>query len=525
NVSADLRVQGDLSKPQINGSVAFEEGQLTVNYLKTSYKLNDEVEVKNSVISIDDLTLEDIDGNEAIANGTVDLNDIDNPNIQVSLSAKNFMALNTTSKDNAVYFGKAYATGDFDFRGPTNNMFIRIDAKTEKGTIFNLPLNSTETVSEKDFITFVSKDTTQVVKRRNNFDGLRMNFKLKVDPNSVANIYTVLGKLSGKGNAELDLNISSAGDFEMKGDYIIETGNFDFTAQEVINKRFDIRQGGTIRWTGNPANAQINLKAIYAVRASLRDLYTAANSDNSSSQRVPTEVEMGLSGLLLQPDIKLDIFFPANPAVKEELQAYFNDGNNLNKQALSLIIQRRFAPGSGGKENLAQQLGSVGTSTATELIFNQLNNLLSSMNLNFVDVNIRSFNEASASFRFFNDRVVANLGIVDRASENDFSPIGFNKDNVGREVEILGLIRKDGTLIGKLANKPPTQQSVFANPGVNQNLNVTSLGLIYNQQFDTFKEFLQKISGKYRRDQKKKEAEAQKERLTKEALMNESKKN
>ncbi len=525
NISADLTVKGELKKPQINGTVSFEDGQVTVNYLKTSYKLNDEVSVNNSVINIDDLALQDLDGNEAIANGTVDLNDFDNPNIQVSLVAKNFMALNTTSKDNAVYYGKAYATGDFSFRGPTNNMFINIDAKTEKGTIFNLPLNSTETVSDKDFITFVSKDTTQIIKRRNNFDGLRMNFKLKVDPNSVANIYTVLGKLSGKGNAELDLNISSAGDFEMKGDYIIETGNFDFTAQEVINKRFDIRQGGTIRWTGNPANAQINLKAIYAVRASLKDLYTAANSDNSSSQRVPTEVEMGLSGLLLQPDIKLDIFFPANPAVKEELQAYFNDGNNLNKQALSLIIQRRFAPGSGGKENLAQQLGSVGTSTATELIFNQINNLLSSMNLNFVDVNIRSFNEASASFRFFNDRIVANLGIVDRASVNDFSPIGFNKDNVGREVEILGLIKKDGTLVGKLANKPPTQQSVFANPGVNQNLNVTSLGLIYNQQFDTFKEFLQKITGKYRRDQKKKEAEAQKERLSKEAIINESKKN
>ena len=299
-----------------------------------------------------------------------------------------------------------------------------------------------------------------------------------------------------------------------------------FRSQEIINKRFDIRQGGTIRWTGNPANAQINLKAIYALRASLRDLYTAANRDVSAylTQRVQTEVEMGLSGLLLKPDIKLDIFFPASPAVKEELQAYFNDGNNLDKQALSLIIQRSFAPGSG-RENLAQQLGSVGTSTATELIFNQVNNLLSSLNLNFVDVNIRSFNEASASFKFFNDRIIVNAGIVDRTNPNAFSPIGFSRDNVGREVEILALIKRDGNLIGKLANKPPTQQSVFANPGVNQNLNVTSLGLIYNQQFDTFKEFFQKITGKYRRDLKKKEAEIQKERLSKEVILKESKKN
>lgn len=525
NISADLTVKGNFDKPEINGDIGFDKGQLTVNYLKTAYTLDDKVDVKNSVIGITNLTLQDVDGNKALANGTVDLNDLDNPDIQVKLVANNFMALNTTSKDNSVYFGKAYATGNFEFRGPTNKMRIDIDAKTEKGTLFNLPLNSSETVSDKDFITFVSKDTTKVVKKQGNFDGLTMNFKLRVDPNSTANIYTVLGKLSGKGNAELELKITSVGDFEMKGDYIIESGIFDFTAQEVINKRFDIRQGGTIRWIGDPTAAQINLKAIYALRAGLTDLYRAANRDRSSNanERVQTEVEMGLTGLLMKPDIKLDIFFPANPAVKEELQAYFNDGNNLSTQALSLIIQRRFAPGTG-QENLGQQLGSVGTSTATELLFNQFNNLLSALNLNFVDINIRSLNEASASFKLFDGRIIVNAGIIDTKSANDFTPIGF-KNDVGREVEILGLIKKDGTLVGKLANKPPTQQSIFANPGIDQNANVNSLGLIYSQQFDSFSEFLQKITGKYRKEQKKKEEEKAKERLNKEAIINESKKN
>jgi len=523
HISADLKINGPLKNPAINGNITFDRGQLTVNYLKTTYILDDKVDVDHNIIQIRDLVLKDVEGNEGTANGTVNLNNPDNPDIQVSLTTNNLIALNTTSKDNSLYYGKAYATGTFAFRGPTDNMFIDINAKTEKGTVFNLPLNSSETVSEKDFITFVSKDTTKVVQTRNNFNGLRMNFKLKVDPNSTANIYTVIGKLSGKGNAELELNISSIGDFEMKGDYIIESGYFDFTAREVINKRFDIRQGGTIRWTGNPANAQINLKAIYALRANLKDLYTAANSDNTSVQRIPTEVEMSLNGLLMDPNPTLDIFFPANPTVKEELQAYFNDGNNLNKQALSLIVQRRFAPGAGGKENFAQQLGSIGTGAASDLIFNQLNDMFSSLNLNFVDINIRSLNEFSGSTKLFNDRVIINLGIVDKASESDFSPIGFNKDNVGREFEILGLIKKDGTLIGKLANKPPTQQSVFANPGIDPNLNVTSLGLLYNQQFDTFKELLQKITGKYRREQQRKEAE-KKERMNKEAIMEQSRK-
>ncbi|MFN0257462.1 translocation/assembly module TamB domain-containing protein [Pedobacter ureilyticus] len=524
-VSADLTVKGPFSEPLINGDIELDQAQVTVNYLKTTYIIDDNVSVNNSAIQLNNLVLKDLEGHTGTANGSVDLKNIDNPNIQVELEAKGLMALNTTSKDNAVYFGKAYGTGKFSFKGPTNDMFIDIDAKTEKGTVFSLPLNSSETINDKDFITFVSKDTTKVVKKLSSFEGLSMKFKLSVDPNTTVNIFTVLGKLSGTGNADLELNISKVGDFEMKGDYIIESGVFDFTAREVINKRFDIRQGGTIRWTGNPTNAQINLKAIYTLRAALGDLYQAANRDASSNatQTAQTEVEMGLTGLLMKPDIKLDIFFPANPAIKDELQSYFNDGNNMNTQALSLIIQRRFAPGTGA-ENLSQQLGSVGTGTATDLIFNQLNNVLSSLNLNFVDINIRSFNEASLSAKFFNDRIIVNAGITDISKSSIDNTIGF-RNEIGREVEILGLIKKDGSLVGKVANKPPTIQSIFANPGINPYQNITSIGLIYNQQFDTFTELLQKISGKYRKEQKKKEAEKEKQRLNKEAIINESKKN
>ena len=517
SISSDIKVRGSFEQPEINGQISLNQAQLTVNYLKTAYTISQSVEVDNSVIRIDDLRLKDINGNIATANGSVDLNNISNPVLNIDIDAQNFMALNTSSKDNPLYFGQAFASGNFRFKGPTNQMFIGIDAKAEKGTVFNLPLNSSETVSSKDFITFVPKDTAKVVKKATTFEGLTMSFKLSIDPNTTANIFTTLGNLSGRGNADLNLEINSYGDFEMSGDYIIESGNFDFTAQEVINKKFTIRQGGSIRWTGNPLNAQIQLKAIYSLRAALNDLYTAANRTATNPERVLTEVEMGLSGLLLQPDIKLDIFFPSNPGYKEEFQAYFNDLNNLNLQALSLIIRRSFAPGTGA--DLGEQLTSGVTSTATELLFNQFNNVLSSLNLDFVDINIRSLSEANASFKFFNDRIVLNAGIVDKRSSNDLALIGFSKNNVGGEVEVLALIRKDGSLVGKLANKPPTQQNVLISSGTNQNNNVTSLGLIYTQQFDSFKEFLQKISGEFRRNQQKRAAQelAEKEAADKKA--------
>ena len=527
HISTDLTIKGAFNSPQIDGDITLDEAQLTVNYLKTAYTISQKVSVDKSVIDIDDLELKDVGGNIATARGSVDMNNINTPTLDISIKAKNFMALNTTIKDNELYFGQAFATGTFIFRGPTNKLFIGIDAKTEKGTVFNLPLNSSETVSSKDFITFLNRDTTANVKKAISFDGITMSFKLQVDPNSTANLFTNLGNLSGKGNADLNLEINSLGDFEMSGDYIIESGSFDFTAQEIINKKFNIRQGGTIRWTGNPTQAQIQLKAIYELRAGLSDLYAAANRDNSSNSllRVPVEVEMGLSGLLLKPEIKLDVFFPSNPSIKEELQAYFSDPNNLNLQAFSLIIRRSFAPG-GGKEDLGKQVTSGVASTATELLFNQFNNVLSSLNLDFVDINIRSLSEASASFKFFNNRIIVNAGVIDNRSTSDLSPIGFSRNSVGSEVEVLALIRKDGTLIGKLANKPPTQQSIFVNTGINQNVNVTSFGLIYSQQFDNFREFVQKVTGKYRKNLKNKQDDTRqrkKQSVNKDAVTEEQK--
>ena len=173
-------------------------------------------------------------------------------------------------------------------------------------------------------------------------------------------------------------------------------------------------------------------------------------------------------------------------------------------------------------------MSSSVSSTATELVFNQFNNVLSSLNLNFVDLNVKSLSEANASFKFFNDRLIVNAGIVDRNSLNDFTVIDFADRNVGSEVEALFLIKKDGSLTGKLANKPPTQQSIFLNSGISATANVTSIGLVYTQQFDTFKEFLQKLTGAYRRNLRKKQAEQPvktNKSINKEAIINQSKNN
>ncbi|MDF3077003.1 MAG: translocation/assembly module TamB [Sphingobacteriaceae bacterium] len=501
--SANLKLTGTLLDPKINGRLKLNNAAMTVNYLKTPYRIDDEVLVENSVIRLNNLIIHDINNNEAIANGTVNMNDPNNPDIDVRITARNFMALNTTAKDNSLYYGTAYATGVFTFNGPTDNMVIDIDAKTEEGTVFNIPLNSASKVGDNEFITFVAKDSTLTAKKPPAFNGISMSFRLNVDEGSEVNIFTDLGKLSGRGNSNnLQLNITSGGIFEMFGTYSIASGQFDFTPKDFINKIFDITSGGSIKWNGDPTQAQINLTAVYSLRTSLRNLYIAAGRP-PVDQVVLTEAVMTLTETLLHPKIALGIEFPSNAYVKDEIGSYFSDANNVNTQALNLIVRRNFSPGTGS-EGLTDQISRTVQTGVTELFFNQVNNIISqSLGLNFVDLSIRSFNDASASFRLFNGRVILTGGVTDRRAISDLNLIS---SDITRDIEAQYLIKKDGSLSLKASNRLDNRN--FLNLSQTDKY-VNAIGLVYRQEFDNFNEFLKILIGQKRREDRQKEAPAQ----------------
>jgi len=486
-LSADLRITGTVLAPRISGTCYLHDAGFTVNYLKTPYRINDKVRLINSTFLLQDLTITDPRDNKAIANGKVDFSNPMVPEINVAVDATDFLVLNTTFRDNALYYGTAYGTGRFTFAGPTNAMNIDIQARTDENTRIHIPLNATGTVSDNDFIHFVNPDTLDAAKPQSRlFKGLSMNMDLQVTPQAETSLSTDLGELSGRGEGLLSLRVSSLGDFEMFGEYTINAGKFTFTAQDFINKIFDINKGGTIRWTGQPTEAAINLTAVYEQRTSLGPLYDAAGGRKTTEQRVLAQAEMNLSGNVMRPDITFALNFPNDPYVNDELQSYLSDANNVNQQALSLIIRRSFAPGAAA--DFSRELNNTLLNAGTELAFNQLNNLITqSLNLNFVDLNIRSLNDASASVRLFNDRLIFTGGVTDMRNLNDFNVFS---NRVVTDAELLYLIRKDGRLILRGSNRLNSRNSLPLT--INDNY-VSALGLVYRQEFYTFREFFRRL--------------------------------
>jgi hypothetical protein len=505
HVSTDLKLTGKPSNPQLNGTVTLVNTGLTVNYLKTAYTVNNKLDVNNSVISIKDMVLKDIHKGTGTANGTVNLNNLSNPDINVSLKADNLMALNTTFKDNHLYFGTAYGTGTFNFNGPVDNMKIDITASTNAGTIFNIPLNTSSTANDYDFIKFVShSDTAKVVPKTRAFNGVTLNFDLSADEKTVVKIATDYGQLEGSGVARnLKLNINSLGDFEMYGDFLISSGKFEFTAKNFISKNFTVSQGGTIRWTGNPSNAEINLKALYEVRTSKAPLYTAAGLQTpTSGQQTLVQAELILTKSLLQPNIDFDFNFPTDPSVKDDLSTYLADANNRSQQAISIIVRRNFTSNSNNLTN--QVLGTAGEAVS-EFAFNKLNSLISQSNIKNFDLNIRSFNEASASLRFFDSRLSFNGSLFSNNGSNDI----FNNNNsnlfnqrfnsLTKDFEALYKIRRDGNLTARYSYRALNNVTLSSLTDVLAPQYVNGFGLVYQRDFDTFGEFIRNIFRQGRR--------------------------
>lgn len=502
--NGDVTIKGTFKNPKISGLARIEDAGFTVNYLKTHYRVENQAAlVENNAIMLQNLILRDAYGQRATANGIVNLARLASPYIDVDIVGNNVMILNTTYRDNNLYYGRAFASGTFRFKGYTSAIDININARSEANTVMTIPFNSAMTITDSDFVYFVSADSTQneAGQKRTLFRGLTMNMDLQITPEAEINLPTDLGTLTGNGTGQIGLKITSLGDFEMFGDYVVSKGKFHFTAQDFINKYFDIKEGGTIRWTGQPSDAIININAIYQQRTGVGALYNAAGRAGED-ERVLAQADMLIKGTLDQPDVTFDLNFPQNPYIKDQLQSYLSDANNVNQQALSLIVRRSFTPSSTNE--IGREVNNTLLSAGTEIAFNQLNTIISqSLNINFFDLNIRSFNDASASVRLLNDRLTLTGGITDRTNylANDLT---FFREGVTTDAELTYRLRKDGSLLLRAYNRPYTRNFLIR---MNDAEYISAAGLVYRQEFNSFRELWRKMWIWRNREEDKEEKE------------------
>lgn len=473
-VTGKAHLGGSLADPELAGKVKVLGKSLKIDYLGTTYSFVHEVTIAPRYFQFDNLMLSDEEGNQAICSGKIAHHNFYDWNIDIDLTTKRIFCLNTTIQDNIMYYGKGYASGKAEITGTAETVYINANVKTEKGTQLFIPLSTTEELSEAGFISFKSKSANIEPSKPFVLDesGIGMNCVVEMTPD--AEVQMIFDEkigdiIKGRGTGNLELSMTPTSDFTMFGDFTIERGDYLFTLQNLINKHFDIRQGGTIKWNGDPYDAIIDLDAVYKLRAPLYDLIStevlSTNSDSSYVQKYKrryfVECELDLQNKLFKPDIAFNIVLPnIDDETKRYVDKFLSQDNQqeLSMQTFSLLVMNRFMqPASVRESNLSMEYGQAGTTTSTEMLFNQVSNWLSKISNDFdVGVNYRPGDklnnqelEVALSTQLFNDRVLID-GNIGTPLESDPSK---SSSNIVGVVNVEYKLTADGRFRVKAFNR------------------------------------------------------------------------
>jgi len=470
--------------------LVLDNAGLAIPYLNVGYDFAEAtiITLKNQSFIFDKALMSDVDfQSQAYLSGNISHNNFSNWSLDLNIDSDRLLVLNTIEQEESLYYGTAFVAGDIDVSGPTDQLFIEANVGTSDGTIFKIPLNDSEILSESSYISFLSPDqkTTKTTTRDFELDdvkGLEMEFNMDINDN--AEIEIVIDKqtgssIIGRGNGSMLAQINTKGKFQMFGDFIVLSGIYNFSFGRIIQKKFKVVKDGTLAWDGSPLNADINIKALYeGINVNPSTLL-----DNPINQSIPTEVEVHLTGKLENPDLNFDIRFPSvNSTLNSELADRLRDKDRKEFQALSLLATGAFRSELTLDSQDAFGLVSDGvTSMLNELFADDENKVQLGIDLDLG----KTTPEYETDSRL---GVTVSTKISDNVLINGKVGVpvgGVSETTVAGDFEVEVLLNEDRTLSLKFFNRENSIQNFGEQIGYTQ-----GVGLSYNIEFDNLKELL-----------------------------------
>ena len=410
--------------------------------------------------------------------------------MDLSIYAKRLLALNTVDQEDAAYYGNAFMNGSATIKGPTSNLMIKVDAESAKGTDIKIPINDAQAVVDNKYIHFRTPEEKNRAKndkavQSKNYKGLELEFDLAIT--EVANIEVILNResghgMKGKGNGTLLFRINTLGKFEMFGDFSVVSGSYNFKYGGLIDKKFDVKRGGSITWTGDPLAAVLNLEAVYRTTANPAVLI----NNPSFNKKTDVEVIIGVKGNLTNPEPDFNINFPnVSSSLKSEIQYKLDDKDTRQTQALYLLSTGSFLSQEGvNQSQLSNNLFEKASSLFKD-IFSSDNDKISIAP------------EYIVADRTPGQQTDGRLGVTVSSKINDKITVngkvgvpvgGITETAIVGDLEVQYRVNKDGTLNLHVFNKENDINYIGQGIGYTQ-----GIGMSYEVDFDTFKELVNKI--------------------------------
>lgn len=498
-LSGNIAIRGSVENPTMEGELSINKGGLGISYLNVNADIQNDakITVKNQTFELNNWNLTDTAfKTQATLTGNIRHNKLSDWffDLHIKTLGNRFLVLNTQYTEEALFYGTGFIKGDASIKGALDELVIAVDAVTEEGTQFKIPLSSTETVGDDSFVTFVERGEQKVKVERTleSVKGLELRFEMDVLP--TAEIEIIMDQktgsnLVGRGEGTLLIEINTNGKFNMWGDFITNSGYYNFKYENIIDKRFTVLPGGSISWSGDPLKATLrDLKAAYTLNANPSVLLESSQYN----RKIATQVVIKLEGELMQPETVFDITFPdSNPTLISELNYRLEDKDRKQLQAFSLLAQGSFM----SDKNTDNRLVAYNLFETAAGLFNQL--LSDEDNKLNLGVSYEAGITDSTSETINSDRLgfTVSTQLSESASFNAKIGIpvgGVTRTAVAGNGEVVLKLNPDGSLIGKFfLRENEWQQYLVDRIGY-----TLGTGISYTVDFSTFKELIHKVLGK-----------------------------
>jgi len=360
NLSGHLRLFGDLNNPTVEGDVFAQNCRFGIGYLNTYYTFTDSVKCLPDTIKANNITIYDEKGNKAIASGFVKHHLFQTFYFSANIAYSNFMIFNATKTLNPMFYGTAFGNGTASLYGTQDLINIDVTAQNIANTQMTLNFMEENDIEDYDFIRFVSVKKPKIQPAKvpdaallpvsfTSNDGPEIRFNLLLDVTPDATIDMVMDpisgdKISGYGKGNLQIQYGTKTPLKVLGNYVIEHGKYNFTLQQLFIRNFDIQDGSSVAFRGDPYTAELNIKANYTVNANLEDLDPQLIADKKSARNIiPISCILLLTGPLDRPAVAFDLDLPGSPdELVRQVKSYIRTDDMMSRQIVYLLVLSRF---------------------------------------------------------------------------------------------------------------------------------------------------------------------------------------
>jgi hypothetical protein len=405
SVNGNISIRGSANELKIDGPINFDKASFATTLLGSQYKIDGEkIIVTENGFHFEDFVIKDTANNELRLNGTVQTPNFTNYNFDFDVNATNFQVLNTTKKDNKIYYGKLVITSNMHVGGTETTPDIDGNLTVNDGTDLSvvIPQQQPGVVAREGIVEFVDMDAPENDTlflaydslNTSPFKGMNIITNIEIRKEAVFNI--IIDEANGdfinlQGEAVLSTGIDPSGKITLVGNYELEKGAYEITFN-FLRRRFDIQKGSTITWLNEPTKATMDVNAVYIANTAPIDLVQnqiAASTQeirNTYLQKLPFEVRLKMTGELMKPQLAFDIVLPLDKnygvsndiitQVDRRLQELRQEPGETNRQVFALLLLNRFV----GQNPLASSspmfsASSYARQSVSKLMTEQLNKL------------------------------------------------------------------------------------------------------------------------------------------------------